>query len=105
MTDFWTYLLLCSDGSYYAGHTDNLAVRFAQHADGRGGDYTMRRLPVALVWSERFDSRERAFACERQVKGWSRAKKQALIRGEFERLPELARNRQGQREEGSTAAG
>jgi putative endonuclease len=92
---FWTYLLRCSDGSYYAGHTDQIEVRIAQHQAGQIEGYTRRRRPVALVWCGVFDTRDDAFAFERRIKGWSRAKKEALIAGDWERISELGRNRQG----------
>ncbi|HYD24714.1 MAG TPA: formate dehydrogenase accessory sulfurtransferase FdhD [Croceibacterium sp.] len=91
MQDFWTYMLRCADGSYYAGHTDDLDMRMGQHRDGSLGGYTSRRRPVELVWSERFADRDSAFAAERQIKGWSRAKKEALIRGDWESLSQHAR--------------
>ena len=90
---FWAYLLQCADGSYYAGHTDDLPSRVGSHQAGRGGDYTARRLPVALVWSQEFPTRIEALASERQIKGWSRAKKEALIAGDWTALPQLARSR------------
>ncbi len=93
--DFHAYLVRCADGSYYAGHTDNLEQRIGQHQTGTTGGYTARRRPVTLVWSERFATRDEAFAAERQLKGWSRAKKEALIAGDWELVSELARNRQG----------
>ena len=92
---FSTYILLCNDGSYYTGHTEELDFRLAQHQSGELGGYTAKRLPVRLVWSERFGSRDEAFAAERQIKGWSRAKKEALIAGDWELISQLARNRQG----------
>ena len=91
---FHAYLLRCNDGSYYAGHTDNLELRIAQHGSGIFGGYTAQRLPVEMVWSETFATREEALAAERQIKGWSRAKKQALINGNWELMSELAKNRQ-----------
>ena len=84
--EFYAYLLRCSDGSYYAGHTDDLDVRIAQHQAGVLPGYTETRRPVELVWSERFPDRDQAFAAERQIKGWSRAKKEALIRGDWAAL-------------------
>jgi putative endonuclease len=90
---FWAYLLRCGDGSYYAGHTDGLEARLAQHSQGRGSDYTARRQPVALVWSEAFGSRLEALEAERRVKGWSRAKKEALISGDWPLLSQLAQSR------------
>ena len=90
---FFAYLLRCHDGSYYAGHTDNLELRMAQHTTGALGGYTARRLPVTLLWSDSFQTRVDAFAAERKLKGWSRAKKEALIDGDWERISELARSR------------
>ncbi len=91
---FYAYLLRCNDGSYYAGHTDDLDMRIAQHRTGAFGGYTAKRLPVALVWSDSFPTREDAFAAEHRIKGWSRAKKEALIAGDWARISALARNRQ-----------
>jgi predicted GIY-YIG superfamily endonuclease len=88
---FHAYLLRCNDGSYYAGHTDNLEQRIAQHETGALGGYTARRRPIVLVWSESFQTRDDAFAVERKLKGWSRAKKEALIAGDWERVSMLAR--------------
>lgn len=93
---FYAYLLLCNDGSYYAGHTDDLDQRIAQHQSGVLGGYTAKRLPVRLVWSDRFLTRGEAFAAERQIKGWSRAKKKALIAGDWVLISNLARNRQSE---------
>ena len=90
---FFTYMLRSADGSYYTGHTDDLDLRLAQHAKGSFGGYTARRRPVELVWSESFPTRDAAFTTERQVKGWSRAKKEALIAGDWDRIRQLARNR------------
>lgn len=92
---FYAYLLRCNDGSYYVGHTDDLEHRFAQHQSGALGGYTATRRPVVLLWTDSFQTRDDAFAAERKLKGWSRAKKEALIAGNWERMSELARNRQG----------
>ena len=92
---FYAYLLKCNDGSYYAGHTDDIDLRMGQHSSGALGGYTAKRLPIALVWSDSFQTRDEAFAAERKIKGWSRAKKEALIAGDWERVSRLARNRQG----------
>ena len=92
---FYTYILLCADGSFYTGHTDHLEDRIADHQHGRFGGYTAKRRPVQLVWTQDFAERYEALAAERQIKGWSRAKKQALIDGDWEKLSLLARNRQG----------
>jgi putative endonuclease len=97
---FFTYLLRCNDGSYYAGHTDNLELRFAQHESGILGGYTAPRRPLTLVWSDSFPTREDAFAAERKLKGWSRAKKQALIGGDWDLISQLARGGLGRREIG-----
>ena len=88
---FWTYLLRCSDGSFYAGHTDNLELRLAQHQSGEGADWTRRRCPVQLVWAEAAPSRDEAFAFERRIKGWTRAKKEALVAGDWGHIHLLAK--------------
>ena len=90
---FWVYLLRCADGSYYAGHTDNLEQRIEQHRSGELGGHTSRRRPVDLVYSELFPTRDEAFAAEQQIKGWSRKKKEALIRGDRDRLRSLSKRR------------
>ena len=87
----WMYMLQCRDGSYYVGSTPNLERRVAEHQGGLGGRYTAYRLPVTLVYSYEIDRIEDAFYLERQVKGWCRAKKEALIRGDYEALISLAR--------------
>lgn len=91
MLPFFAYLLRCSDASYYAGHTDDLAGRVRQHQAGECAGYTTTRRPVSLVWSQEFATREEALAAERRIKGWSRAKKEALIAGDFARLSSLAK--------------
>jgi predicted GIY-YIG superfamily endonuclease len=90
---FYTYLLRCNDGSYYAGHTDDIDRRMAEHVTGALGGYTAKRLPVSLVWSDSFVTRDEACAAERKIKGWSRAKKEALITGDWDLVAQLARNR------------
>lgn len=87
---FLAYLLRCSDASYYAGHTDDLMLRMAQHQVGECGGYTATRRPVVLMWSQEFTTREEALAAERQIKGWSRAKKEALIAGDWKQIQQLA---------------
>jgi tRNA/rRNA methyltransferase len=84
-------MLRCGDGSYYVGHTDDLESRVAAHSLGEIPGYTLRRLPVTLVWSQELPSRYEALAAERQLKGWSRAKKEALIAGDWGRISELSR--------------
>ena len=93
----WVYILRCVDGSYYVGshRGDDLGARIRQHEAGHGGAYTARRLPVQLVYSEWFGLIVDAIAAKRQIKGWSRAKKEALISGDFMALPALARRRGG----------
>ncbi len=91
---FYTYILRCRDGSYYVGHADDLDVRMGQHQTGALGGYTATRRPVELVWADRFRTRDEAFAAERKLKGWSRAKKEALMAGDWDLVSKLARNRQ-----------
>ena len=93
---FWAYILRCADGSYYTGHTDALEQRIGQHQTGQIPGYTHDRCPVTLVWSQDFSTRLEALEAERRIKGWSRAKKDALIAGDWGRLSLLARNRQDQ---------
>jgi predicted GIY-YIG superfamily endonuclease len=90
VTPFFVYMLRCADSSYYIGHTDDLERRMAQHHQGELPGYTQTRRPVQLVWSQETATREEALAAERQLKGWSRAKKQALITGDWPRISELA---------------
>ncbi|MDB5801944.1 MAG: tRNA/rRNA methyltransferase SpoU [Rhodocyclales bacterium] len=90
---FWVYILKCSDGTYYTGHTDNLEHRLGQHQGGVCGGYTATRLPVTLVWSQEFASREDALAAERRVKGWSRAKKEAMMLGDWDEVNHLSRGK------------
>ncbi len=86
----YIYILQCSDNSFYTGSTNNLEIRLAQHQNGEGANYTKKRLPVKLVFSQEYERVDEAFYVEKQVQGWSRKKKQALIDGDFDRLPELA---------------
>ena len=87
MTDgAYLYILRCADGSYYTGTArSTLERRVAEHNAGAYGGYTAQRRPVTLVFSQWFDRITDAIAAERQVKGWSRAKKEALICGDFEK--------------------
>ncbi|MFD1720823.1 GIY-YIG nuclease family protein [Amnibacterium endophyticum] len=89
----WTYMLRCADGSYYVGSTWNLDVRLAQHASGEGAEYTKRRRPVELVYAAEFDRIDEAFAWEKRLQGWSRAKREAVIRGDWAALPGLSRSK------------
>ena len=88
---FWAYVLRCADGSYYVGHTDDLEGRVGAHQSGLIDGYTQKRRPVTLAWSQEFSDRDQAFAAERQIKGWSRAKKEALIRGDWDGIRLLSR--------------
>ena len=87
---FWVYILRCADRSYYTGHTDNLEKRIVEHQTGEIEGYTSTRLPVTLVFADEFLTREEALARERQVKGWSRKKKEAMIRGDWAEVSRLA---------------
>jgi len=89
----WTYILRCGDDSYYVGSTRNLEHRMWQHSTGAGSKYTAARMPVTLVFAQEFDNIGDAYLFEKRVQGWSRAKREALIRGEFESLPELSKSR------------
>ena len=86
----WMYILECVDGSYYTGSTIDLERRFLQHTNGEGANHTKNRLPVKLVYFEEYSRIDTAFYREKQVQRWRREKKEALIRGEFKKLPELA---------------
>ncbi len=88
------YILECSDGTYYVGSTKNLDKRILQHQNGLGAEYTKRRLPVILKYYEEFERIDLAFYREKQVQGWSRKKREALINGEYEKLPELSKKKQ-----------
>ncbi len=90
---FWIYILRCVDGSYYTGHTDNLENRLSLHQEGKVEGYTSTRLPVELVYSEEFSTRLEVLEHERQIKGWSRKKKEALMRGDWAEISRLARSR------------
>ncbi|MCK6451432.1 MAG: GIY-YIG nuclease family protein [Alphaproteobacteria bacterium] len=88
----FVYMLQCRDGSYYVGSTSaSLEHRVAEHDAGKFGGYTATRRPVTLVFSQEFQQITDAVAAERQIKGWGRAKKEALIRGDFERIKQLAK--------------
>lgn len=79
MNNAWVYILRCSDGSYYTGNTRSLEKRIKEHQMGTFKGYTFKRRPVTLVFSQQFPSDIEAITAERQIKGWSRAKKEALI--------------------------
>jgi predicted GIY-YIG superfamily endonuclease len=88
---FHVYILECADKSLYTGHTDNLEARLGAHHRGTLRGYTSRRRPLRLVFTEEFATREEALAAERQIKGWCRAKKQALTRNDWEEIKRLSR--------------
>jgi putative endonuclease len=90
MSKGWMYILECADGSYYTGSTKNLELRLAQHQAGEGANHTKKHLPVKLVYYEEFQRIDEAFYREKQVQGWSRKKKEALIAGMPEQLHQLA---------------
>ncbi len=84
------YILKCSDGSYYTGSTNNMELRLQQHQSGEGANHTKKRLPVELVYCEEFQRIDEAFYREKQVQGWSRNKKEALINGNTNALNKLS---------------
>jgi putative endonuclease len=90
-------ILECADHTLYVGSTRDITVRFAQHASGPGVEYTKRRLPVRLVWSEEFERVEEAFAWEKRIQGWSHDKRWALISGGLEAVRGWSRRHRSQR--------
>jgi putative endonuclease len=90
MRDYFVYILKCSDDSYYTGVTNNLEKRISEHKSGVIKGYTMNRLPVELVFSERFSDVNQAIRFEKQVKGCNRRKKEALINKDFDLLIKLS---------------
>lgn len=86
----WMYILECADGSYYTGSTNNLDLRLAQHQNGEGANHTKKRLPVKLVYFEEYQRIDEAFNREKQVQGWGRKKKEALINRTLDDLHNLA---------------
>ena len=87
----YMYILLCADGSYYTGSTTDLERRLEQHQNGEGANHTKKRLPVSLLYYEEYSRIDEAFYREKQVQGWSRKKKEALIEGKSDLLPLLAK--------------
>lgn len=85
------YILECYDGTYYTGSTKDLERRISQHQDGKGANYTAKRLPVLLLYYEEYDRIDKAFYREKQIQGWSRKKKEALMNGATNLLPKLAK--------------
>lgn len=86
----YMYILECCDGSYYTGSTNNLELRMAQHQNGEGANHTRKRLPVKLLYYEEYDRIDQAFYREKQIQGWSRKKKDALMNGWDEELKKAA---------------
>ena len=89
----WVYILHCADSSYYVGTAEDVEDRVARHNAGDGAEYTHRRRPVTLLYSEAHPNEASAILRERQIKRWSRAKKEALIAADMERLRTLSRRR------------
>jgi len=90
--NWFTYILQCSDDSYYTGFTDDIEARLMDHNQGKyPKSYTFKRRPVRLVFHYRLPSAAVAKEFEKQIKGWRRGKKEALIRGDWEGLPELSK--------------
>jgi predicted GIY-YIG superfamily endonuclease len=92
---FWIYILRCADGSYYTGHTDNLEKRIGEHQTGLCSGYTAGRLPIELVFTQECSTRIEALTAERQIKGWSRKKKEAMMRGDWTEVSRLAKGSDG----------
>jgi putative endonuclease len=88
----YMYILLCGDGSYYTGSTTNLELRLDEHKRGEGANHTRKHLPVKLVYFEEFSRIDDAFYREKQIQGWSRSKKEALIKGDSNKLRELSKS-------------
>lgn len=89
----WVYIVRCSDRSYYVGTADDVASRVARHNAGDGAEYAARRRPVTLVYSEPHPDEASAVRRERQIKRWTRSKKEALIAGDKEALHRLSERR------------
>jgi putative endonuclease len=86
----FVYILKCSNDQYYTGSTNDLQQRLIQHQNGLGANFTKKNLPMELVYFEEFQRIDEAFKREKQIQGWSRKKKEALIKGKQELLPELS---------------
>jgi len=87
------YILECSNGKYYTGSTVYLKNRIEQHQQGEGANFTRKHLPVKLAYFEEYERIDLAFNREKQIQGWSRKKKEALINRKDEKLPELAKKK------------
>ncbi|WP_454060368.1 GIY-YIG nuclease family protein [Elizabethkingia ursingii] len=94
MKTSFVYILLCSDNTYYTGVTEDVFRRFNEHQDGKYfGSYTYNRRPVVLVYYVIFSDIKEAILFEKKLKKWSKAKKEALINGQYEDLPNLAKKK------------
>ncbi len=91
----YLYMLRCRDGSYYVGSTWDIERRMEQHSTGDGSQYTRSRLPVELVFVAEFERIDEAYAREKQVQGWSRRKREALIDSRYNDLPALSKKDSG----------
>jgi predicted GIY-YIG superfamily endonuclease len=94
----YVYMLKCSDESYYVGQTTDIERRLQEHHAGTYGGYTSFRRPVRLVWFQETQTADEAFKLERKLKGWSRAKKEALIDGDYERIHQIVSEERRRRE-------
>lgn len=100
MTSHYVYMLCCSDDSFYIGMTTDLSKRISEHERGvLPKAYTHSRRPVQLVWFGEFPTHEEAFAFEQQIKGWSRAKKQALIDEDWDEVHQIVKDERKRREQ------
>ncbi len=95
MSEPTMYILKCANDMFYTGSTKNLERRLKQHQSGQGANFTKKHLPVELVYFEIFTRIDWAFYREKQIQGWSHKKKEALIKGDFEKLKELSRSKNG----------
>lgn len=89
----YLYILRCADGKFYVGSIEDLEDRMRRHNGGYGSDFTKLHKPVELVYTEEFPTYKEAFKRERQLHGWSHAKKEALINGDIQKLKELSRSK------------
>ena len=90
---YYVYILQCSNGTFYTGNTSDLAARISQHISGYNPKaYTYNLRPVRLVWAKEFQTRTDALIVEKQIKGWSHAKKQALIEDDFKKIHQIVKN-------------
>jgi predicted GIY-YIG superfamily endonuclease len=96
MLDFYVYILKCSDGTYYTGHTDNLEKRIAEHTDNTYECYTSSRLPISVVFVQEFASRAEALEAERRIKKWGKRKKDALVYKGWEGIVALRKKKKSE---------